>query len=544
MGGSGSDGSPIDASLTEEEATLRQRLAARSEGALGQDEVGGSQGRKRKVRGDDPGALEEEDLSEGGGIEARSESRSAQAPASPAESTTPEPYQRAPTWSALRRSNHPPIAPSRSIYSYERLNHIQEGTYGVVFRARPREPLSPPGPSSVAVKKLKLPSTALHSGFPITSLREISTLSSSRGHPNIVTLHEVCIGNTIDQIFLILEFMEHDLKTLLTSMSRSPGTGFAPSEIKTLMFQLCEAVAGLHDAWVTHRDLKSSNLLMDNRGRLKVGDFGLARRFGDPIDGWRGADERAEAGESKKKERKEVGEGGMTDLVCTLWYRAPELLHLNLIHQSLESSSSANAPSTSTSPPPSLPLHDEKIDMWSIGCIFAELLLTSTTGAGLFQGKDEADQLRKIESILGRPNSTIWPELPLWSGLPPPSQPAQPSSSALHREEHRIKANLTSAFHPTKLSPATLDLLFHLLHWDPKQRISAKAALKHEYFTRETPTMAHPDSFGSFPSSAAGEKQVDTPSAPDRRGLGVGRKASAADGRGGKQYKMEFDFTG
>ncbi|KAJ9476429.1 Cyclin-dependent kinase 1 [Pseudozyma hubeiensis] len=369
-------------------AALRQRLAARSEGALGQDEVGGSQGRKRKARGNDPDAEEGEDLSGAGGNEARSESRSAQAPASPAQSTTPEPYRRAPTWSALRRSNHPPIAPSRSIYSYERLNHIQEGTYGVVFRARPREPLSPPGPSSVAVKKLKLPSTALHSGFPITSLREISTLSSSRGHPNIVTLHEVCIGNTIDQIFLILEFMEHDLKTLLTSMSRSPGTGFAPSEIKTLMFQLCEALAGLHDAWVTHRDLKSSNLLMDNRGRLKVGDFGLARRFGDPIDGWRGAGERSEAVEGKK-EREEVGEGGMTDL-----------------------------------------------------------------------------------------------------------------------------------------------------------RISAKAALKHEYFTREKPTMAHPDSFGSFPSSAAGEKQVDTPSAPDRRGLRAGRKASAAEVRGGKQYKMEFDFTG
>ncbi|GAC99532.1 hypothetical protein PHSY_007134 [Pseudozyma hubeiensis SY62] len=560
MGGCGSDGSSIDASLTEQEAALRQRLAARSERALGQDEVGGSQGTKRKLREDDSDEMEGE--GSGGAVRgvsptSRSESRSA-----PAQSTTPEPYQRAPTWSALRRSNHPPIAPSRSIYSYERLNQIQEGTYGVVFRARPREPLSPPGPSSVAVKKLKLPPSSLHSGFPITSLREISTLSASRDHPHIVTLHEVCIGNTIDQIFLVLEFMEHDLKTLLTSMHRSAGTGFAPSEIKTLMFQLCEAVAGLHDGWVVHRDLKSSNLLMDNRGRLKVGDFGLARRFGDPIDGWRGAGERAEAGGQKRQEGEELGDGGMTDLVCTLWYRAPELLHLNLIHQSRESSPSTKPPSTSTSshplsklhsnasttappPPPSLPLYDEKIDMWSIGCIFAELLLTSTAGAGLFQGKDEADQLRKIESILGRPNTTIWPDLPLWSGvLAAQPQPSNPSSSALRREEHRIKQNLTSAFHPTKLTPATLDLLFHLLHWDPKQRISAKAALKHEYFTREKPTMAHPDSFGSFPSSAAGEKQVDTPSAPDRRGLGAGRKASAAEVRAGKQYKMEFDFTG
>src|SRR5882757_2179675 len=92
-----------------------------------------------------------------------------------------------------------------------------------------------------------------------------------------------------------MDFIEHDLKTLLTVM---PST-FLQSEIKTLMLQLLSAVAHCHKHWILHRDLKTSNLLMNNRGTIKVADFGLARRYGDP-----------------------VGVGGMTQLVVTLWYRS------------------------------------------------------------------------------------------------------------------------------------------------------------------------------------------------------------------------------
>ena len=91
-----------------------------------------------------------------------------------------------------------------------------------------------------------------------------------------------------------MDFIEHDLKTLLTLMP-SP---FLQSEIKTLMSQLLSAVAHCHSNWILHRDLKTSNLLMNNRGMIKVADFGLARRYGDP-----------------------VGVGGLTQLVVTLWYR-------------------------------------------------------------------------------------------------------------------------------------------------------------------------------------------------------------------------------
>lgn len=100
----------------------------------------------------------------------------------------------------------------------------------------------------------------------------------------------------------MIDFIEHDLKSLLTVMP-SP---FLQSETKTLMLQLISAVGHCHENWILHRDLKTSNLLMNNRGTIKVADFGLARRYGDP-----------------------VGVGGMTQLVVTLWYRCVFSIHLH-----------------------------------------------------------------------------------------------------------------------------------------------------------------------------------------------------------------------
>ena len=203
------------------------------------------------------------------------------------------------------RTAHPPLLPSRSVYAYERLNQIEEGSYGVVFRARDKQT-----GDIVALKKLKLDEEK--HGFPITSLREINALMACR-HENVVGIREVVVGETLTQyvfvqvgcpnlisectytrVFIVMDFIEHDLKTLLTLMP----TPFLQSEIKTLLLQLLSAVAHCHKNWILHRDLKTSNLLMNNRGTIKVADFGLARRFGDP-----------------------VGVGGMTQLVVTLWYR-------------------------------------------------------------------------------------------------------------------------------------------------------------------------------------------------------------------------------
>lgn len=166
---------------------------------------------------------------------------------------------------------------------YEKLNRIEEGSYGIVYRARDRET-----GDIVALKKLKLEKEK--SGFPVTSLREIYTLLNAK-HPNIVNVREI-VMHRLDQVFIVMDFIEHDLKTLMTEM-RTP---FLQSEVKTLMLQLLSAVKLLHDNWIVHRDLKTSNLLLNNRGEIKVADFGLARKFGSPL-------------------------GRMTQLVVTLWYR-------------------------------------------------------------------------------------------------------------------------------------------------------------------------------------------------------------------------------
>nr|XP_028951993.1 cyclin-dependent kinase G-2-like isoform X2 [Malus domestica] len=231
----------------------------------------------------------------------------------------------------------------RSVDEFERLNKIDEGTYGVVYRAMDKKTKE-----IVALKKVKMEKE--REGFPLTSLREINILLSLH-HPSIVDVKEVVVGSNLDSIFMVMEYMEHDLKALMETKKQP----FSQSEVKCLMLQLLAGVKYLHDNWVLHRDLKTSNLLMNNRGELKICDFGLARQYGSPLKPY-------------------------THLVVTLWYRAPELLL-------------------------GVKEYSTAIDMWSLGCIMAELLSKEP----LFNGKTEFDQLDKIFKILGTPNETIWP---------------------------------------------------------------------------------------------------------------------------------------
>ncbi|EKC98018.1 cell division cycle 2 [Trichosporon asahii var. asahii CBS 8904] len=287
---------------------------------------------------------------------------------------------------APRRQDHPGLHGCRSVYKYTRLNHIEEGTYGVVFRARCNETQR-----VYALKKLKLDDE--RHGFPITSLREINALMTAGDHENVVGVREVVVGDTLNQIFIVMPFIEHDLKTLLADMPAP----FVQSEVKTIMLQLLSAVEFCHANWI-----------------IKVADFGLARKFGDPL-------------------------GEMTQLVVTLWYRSPELL--------------LGAKKYTTA-----------VDMWSVGCIFAELLQKEP----LFPGRGEIDQLNRL------------------------------------RQKFK---HLSSEGHY---------LLSSLLCYDPERRISAEQAGKHAYFA-EQPLPKHPDLFPSFPSVASGERRhklLHSPPAP------------------------------
>merc|ERR1719237_132039 len=247
---------------------------------------------------------------------------------------------------------HPSVHGCRSVAEFKCMNRIEEGTYGVVYRARDKRTQE-----IVALKKLKMEREK--EGFPITSLREINTLLISQ-HVNVVTVREIVVGSNMDQIFIVMDFVQHDLKGLMETM-RKKNQVFLPGEVKCLMQQLLRAIHHLHDNWILHRDLKASNLLLSHNGILKVGDFGLAREYGSPLKNY-------------------------TAIVVTLWYRAPELL--------------LGAKQYST-----------HIDVWSIGCILGELLMMEP----LFPGKSEVDELNKIFKLLGTPSEKIWPgykELP------------------------------------------------------------------------------------------------------------------------------------
>lgn len=157
----------------------------------------------------------------------------------------------------------------RSVECYERLNFIDQGTYGMVFRARCRETNT-----IYALKQVKLHPDSNRNGFPITAFREINILLTLN-HPNILNVREMVIGSTMDKIYMVMEYYENDLKTVM-KMSRQ---SFSMAEIKRLMIQLLDALAYLHKRWYLHRDLKSSNLLYSNKGQLCICDFGLARKY-------------------------------------------------------------------------------------------------------------------------------------------------------------------------------------------------------------------------------------------------------------------------
>jgi cell division cycle 2-like protein len=129
----------------------------------------------------------------------------------------------------------------RSVDEFERLNKINEGTYGVVYRARDKKTSE-----IVALKKVKMEKE--REGFPLTSLREINILLSFH-HPSIVDVKEVVVGSSLDSIFMVMEYMEHDLKGVMETMKQP----YTQSEVKCLMLQLLEGVKYLHDNWVLHR---------------------------------------------------------------------------------------------------------------------------------------------------------------------------------------------------------------------------------------------------------------------------------------------------
>mmetsp|Transcript_19427 Transcript_19427/g.32045 ORF Transcript_19427/g.32045 Transcript_19427/m.32045 type:complete len:462 (-) Transcript_19427:910-2295(-) len=141
-----------------------------------------------------------------------------------------------------KRLHVPAFMGSRSVQFYKRLNTIEEGTYGVVHRAHDKDT-----GKVVALKKIKMDKAS--GSFPITSLREINILMAI-DHPNIVKLKEIVIGEDLKSIYMVMEYLDHDMKMLLGGQMKQP---FRQSEVKTLMMQFLSAVDALHKGWIIHR---------------------------------------------------------------------------------------------------------------------------------------------------------------------------------------------------------------------------------------------------------------------------------------------------
>lgn len=317
----------------------------------------------------------------------------------------------------------------RNLYAV--VDKVGEGTYASVFLARNIKT-----GQKVAIKKIKIVSNK--NGMDVTAIREVKFLKELQ-HPNVIKMVDVfSSGTRSPSLNLVLEFLDTNLEALIKDKSLI----FTQADIKSWMAMLCRGLEYCHRNWVLHRDLKPNNLLISPDGELKIADFGLAREHGDP-----GA--------------------RMTHQVITRWYRPPELLL------------GARA-------------YSSAVDMWSVGCIFAELMLR----VPYLPGESNADQLTTIFKALGTPTDMEWP-----------SHRSLPDYATTWFTPQHPKSNLADLF--LAASPEALDFLQRSLLYDPLKRLSAKQALHHAYFKQSPP----PTPFKQLPRHPTEALDADDPAA-------------------------------
>lgn len=272
-------------------------------------------------------------------------------------------------------------------------------------------------------------------------------LCSELSHMNVIRLVEIILEDKC--IFMVFEYAEHDLLQIIHHHTQPARHHIPPATIKSIMFQLLNGCQYLHANWVLHRDLKPANIMVTSGGEVKVGDLGLARLFNKPLHSLFSGDK----------------------VVVTIWYRAPELL-LGSRH------------------------YTPAMDMWAVGCIFAELLSLRP----IFKGEEakmdskktvpfQRNQMQRIVEIMGLPTKEKWPHLssmPEYNQLATLSASSSKGGSSLERWYWQtVQVQSPSSSPPTNVSLGSegYKLLNAMLEYDPEKRLTAQAALTHPFFT-------------------------------------------------------------
>ncbi|ODV78767.1 Pkinase-domain-containing protein [Suhomyces tanzawaensis NRRL Y-17324] len=294
---------------------------------------------------------------------------------------------------------------------YSKSKKVGEGTYAVVYLGTQIS-----SNRKIAIKEIK--TGMFKDGLDMSAIREVKYLQELK-HPNVIEL--VDVFSATNNLNLVLEFLPCDLEVLIKDTS----VVFKSADIKSWLLMTLRGIHHCHRNFILHRDLKPNNLLLAPDGQLKIADFGLARSLGNANE-------------------------DLTSNVVTRWYRAPELL-FGAKH------------------------YTPAVDMWSVGIIFAELMLRTP----YLPGKDDVDQLDVTFRALGTPTEQIWPNvsmLPQYNALrvyPPPS-----------RQELRNRFSAATE--------KSLDLLISMTQLDPSRRCDLTQALLHEFFL-ESPRPTEPE---------------------------------------------------
>lgn len=298
---------------------------------------------------------------------------------------------------------------------------LGQGTYATVFACHKR---SDPN-ERFAIKKMKI--GEYDQGLAMASIREVQFLQELQ-HDNIVKLIDV-FSSKDQNINLVIELLPlGDLEGLIKDQpaAGNDGTHFGGADIKAWMGMLGRAIWYCHENFVLHRDIKPNNLMFAPDGELKLADFGLARSIADP-------------------------NVVMTADTITRWYRPPELFY-GARH------------------------YNGAVDIWSVGCVFAELCLR----APYMWADTDVGQIAKINELIGSPTEANWPGV----SLLPNYAPSTPLTPVIPKAEMYRRFG--------QLGYDGVDLLMHCLILDPRKRCTAKQFLQNKYFTNDPrPTPKH-----------------------------------------------------